>query len=396
MSERFTIEIELRGIDDASDELKTVSEKLKAVGASVDEASKASGKAQERIQLLNEALRDNKITAIQSGEAVEETLKKSRASAATFKALSEQTKVFSDRSEFMVKQLNNIASVGGKLNSMFNSVNTLMTRVQTTQMNYNMALERQRDLIAELSAKYGVTATSVEELRNELLMKIEVLETAEEQSDSMRAQLKMLQADLKALEQSEKAVTKASEELAAAQAQIPAQMAAIGLQAISLVPSIMGAINSFNTLLHMLPGVRAAFTGLYAALGPIGLALMALGVILPLIAMHWHEIEAALKPVADAIWSVVGPALDWLWNSILKPLADFLITSFKSNIETAKAIFMAVGAAVNELAKGLQWFWDKVLVPIGNFIADVFIGYVKRGLRASFGRRRRSLLFSTR
>jgi len=230
MSERFTIEIELRGIDDASDELKSVSEKLKAVGASVDEASKASGKAQERIQLLNEALRDNKITAIQSGEAVEETLKKSRASAATFKALSEQTKVFSDRSEFMVKQLNNIASVGGKLNSMFNSVNTLMTRVQTTQMNYNMALERQRDLIAELSAKYGVTATSVEELRNELLMKIEVLETAEEQSDSMRAQLKMLQADLRLLEQSD-AVTKASEELAAAQAQIPAQMAAIGLQA---------------------------------------------------------------------------------------------------------------------------------------------------------------------
>jgi len=377
MSERFTIEIELRGIDDASDELKAVSEKLKAVGTSVDEASKASGKAQERIQLLNEALKENKIAAIQSGEAVEETLRKSRASAATFKALTEQTKVFSDRAEFMAKQLNNIASVGGKLNSMFNSINMMMTRVSTAQYTLIAAQQRQQEILDQLNAKYGINAKSIEEAKQELLMMIEVIETSEEPTQAMRERLKQLYGDLKALEESEKAVAKASNELAAAQAQIPAQMAAIGLQAISLVPSLMGAINSFNTLLHMLPGVRAAFMGLYGALGPIGLALLALGAILPLIAMHWHEIEAALKPVADAIWSVVGPALDWLWNSILKPLADFLITSFKSNIETAKAIFIAVGAAVNEVAKGLQWFWDNVLVPLGTFIADVFISYIR-------------------
>ena len=383
MTERFTIEIELRGIDDASDELKTVSEKLKSLGVSVDDVGKAGGKAQERIQLLNEALKDNKINAIQSGEAVDEILKKARASNQTFKALAESTKVFSDRAEFIAKQLNTIAGFGAKLNGIYNSINNMMIRLETTQVAYNQALENQRELVRELRAELGLSGVTLEELRQQILEELEMLADAEDPTPSMIKQRKELTKALEMLEKSEREVAKASQAVSEAKSQMAQQMFALSLQAVGLIPAFMQVVNTMSTLAAMLPrvgnalgAVKAGFTALYSALGPIGLALLALTVVLPLIAAHWEQIEAALKPVADAIWSVVGPALEWLWKNILKPFVEFLIKSLISNIETARKFFIAAGDAVLWLAKGFEWFWNTILVPFAAFIANIFINYI--------------------
>jgi len=437
MTERFTIEIELRGIDEASDELQTVAEKLKSLGISVADVAKASGAAQEsiqsmtesakesvegiadassaaqervqsmsatmienierlaraggsaqehiksmsdaakegvqevgeasdkardRLELLNEALKENKISALESAEAVDELLKKSRASNQTFKALSESAKVFSDRLEFVGKQLNTIANFGAKVNNIYNSINSMMTRLNTAQIAYNEALEEQRELVRELAAELGLSGFTLEELRQEILGKLEVLADAEDPTPSMIRYRKELTKALEMLEKSERDVAKAAQAVADAKAHMAQQMFAVSLMAIGLVPAFMQVANSISTL--------------YALLGPFGLALVALTVVLPLIAAHWEQIEAALKPVADAIWSVVGPALEWLWKNILKPFVEFLIKSLISNIETARKFFIAVGDAVLWLAKGFEWFWKTILVPLGNFIARSFINYI--------------------
>jgi hypothetical protein len=356
MSESFSISIELQGIDDASDEIKAVQEALKGMGDAVAEAGEASEMTVERAKEVLKAVRDEQ---------------------KVLKATAEEAQVFSNRAMFMANQLNTVAGFGAKLNNIYNSVNTAMTRLNTAQISYNEAIERQEALLMRVNAQFRLQASSVDEA-------VAMLDELRGYYVEAGADTKALDEAIKQLTQSQKEVSKATKEVTNAQQMWQQQMVALGIQAVGLVPQFMNMVNSLSTLHTLLPGVggalntvKTAFTGLYAAMGPVGLILIALSIIIPLLIMYWDQIAGALKAAGDAIWSVLGPALDWIWKNILEPLANFIISIFKPYLDAFILLWQGLQVAAEKVGGALQWLWDNILKPLANYIIGTFVDNVK-------------------
>jgi phage-related protein len=354
VAERFPIEIEFRGIDDVSDEIKTVQEGLKGVAQ----------------------------TSEMTIERAKEILKEAREQKKILQAVAEQADVFGKKAEFLASELNKVAGFGAKLNSIYNSINTAMTRLNTAQTNYNLAKQREAELLAKINEEYGKHFTTLDEAI-EYLKQIQVEIEAEGGKAQYQKEL------IKELTAVKKDLASATKEVAAAQQQWQQQIVALSLQAVGLIPSFVQMVNSISHIVALAPQVGSAlnavkmgFTALYAAIGPVGLALIGIGTAVALLITYWDQIEPILRSVADTIMSFLGPALQWIWDNILKPLADFLVGVFVSNLQTWKIAWNALSAAADAVGKSLKWVWDNILVPLAEFIIKIFVTYIRSWVAA--------------
>ncbi len=349
MAERFPIEIEFKGVDDVSDEIKQVQEGLKGVAQ----------------------------TSEMTAERAKEVLKEAREQKRILKAVAEQADVFGKKAEFMASELNKVASFGAKVNSIYNSINTAMTRMNTAQTNLNLAKQREAELLARVNAEYEKNFATIDEA-------IEYLQQLAAEIEGMGGKAKEEKELIKELTAVKKDLAKATNEVATAQQHWQQQMVALSLQAVGLIPSFVNMVNSISHIVALAPGlgsalntVKMGFMGLYGALGPVGIALIGIGVAVSLLIAYWDQIAPILERVADTIMSVLGPALDWIWNNILAPLGQFIVGIFVSNLKTFEMAWNAITAVAIAVGKALQQIWDDVLVPLGEFIVGVFVAYIR-------------------
>ncbi|MEM4591764.1 MAG: hypothetical protein QW555_08050 [Nitrososphaerota archaeon] len=349
MSEEFTLKVTLQGVDDASDEIKSVTEGLRRLGAE------------------NEAL----------VQRAKEILKEDREQKRVLKAIAEEAEIFNDKIMFTAEQLNRVAGFASRVNNIFTQYNTLMTRINTAQLNYNNALRDQAMLLEEVNMKFNIGAENVTEA-------LQILQELRAEYAYSGESTKELDKYIRQLTESEKQLTKAQNEVINSQQQMQAQMITLGLQAVGLVPQFMQMVNSLSTFTSLvgplqagLGAVKAAFTGLYAAMGPVGLILMALSVIIPIIVAHWEQIRGALEAVGQAIWSVVGPALQWLWDNILKPLVGFLISYFVNAWRGVQIILEAGGVAAKAVGDALSWLWNNIIKPFIDWLINYSVNQLK-------------------
>jgi phage-related protein len=352
--ERFPIEIEFKGIDDVSDEIKAVQEGLKGVAQ----------------------------TSEMTAERAKEVLKEAREQKKILKAIAEEADVFGKKAEFIAGELNKIAGFGAKLNSIYNSINTAMTRMNTAQTNLNLAKQREAELLAKVNAEYEKNFATIDEA-------IEYLKQLQAEIEAMGGKAQMEKELIKELTAVKKDLTKATQEVTTAQQQWQQQMVALSLQAVGLIPSFVQMVNSISHIVALAPkvgtalnAVKMGFTGLYAAMGPVGLALIGIGTAVALLIAYWDQIAPILQTVAGTIMSWLGPALEWIWHNILVPLGQFLASIFVSNLQTFKIAWDAVTAAVRVVGDALQWIWENVLVPLGEFIIGVFVAYIRSWVQA--------------
>jgi phage-related protein len=349
VAERFPIEIEFKGIDDVTDEIKSVQEGLKGVAQ----------------------------TSEMTAERAKQVLKEAREQKQILKAVAEQADVFGKKAEFVAGELNKVASFGAKLNSIYNSVNNAMTRMNTAQTNLNLAKQREAELLARVNAEYEKNFATIDEA-------IEYLKELAAEIEGMGGKAKMEKELIKELTAVKKDLTKATQEVSAAQQQWQQQMVALSLQAVGLIPAFVQMVNSIAHIAALAPGlgsalnaVKMGFVGLYGALGPVGIALIGVGTAVALLIAYWDQIEPVLRSVADTIMSFLGPALEWIWNNILVPLGQFIAGIFVSNLRTFEMAWNAIAGAADAVGKALQWVWDNILVPLGEFIIGVFIAYIQ-------------------
>jgi phage-related protein len=347
--ERFPIEIEFKGIDDVSDEIKSVQEGLKGVAQA------------------------SEMTA----ERAKQVLKEAREQKQILKAVAEQADVFGKKAEFLAGELNKVASFGAKLNSIYNSVNNAMTRMNTAQTNLNLAKQREAELLARVNAEYEKNFATIDEA-------IAYLQELAAEFEAMGHKAKMEKELIKELTAAKKNLTKATQEVTSAQQQWQQQMVALSLQAVGLIPAFVQMVNSIAHITALAPGlgsalnaVKMGFVGLYGALGPVGIALIGIGTAVALLIAYWDQIEPILRNVADTIMSFLGPALEWIWNNILAPLGQFIAGIFVSNLRTFEIAWNAIAGAADAVGKALQWVWDNILVPLGEFIITVFVAYIR-------------------
>lgn len=113
------------------------------------------------------------------------------------------------------------------------------------------------------------------------------------------------------------------------------------VEMVALSPAISVASVSTRTF-------SGALQGVYAALGPIGLAIIALSIAIPLLIQYWPEITAAFNGFISWLGATFVPAFKAIWNSLRPGFVAF----WNGLITFTNAAVNAILAGVEGLANG--------------------------------------------
>lgn len=125
---------------------------------------------------------------------------------------------------------------------------------------------------------------------------------------------------------------------------------------------------------------RAALIAFWTALGPIGIALLVIGIIVGLVATYWDEITAAFRgfynwikpkimPILKVLFiqfKVIGIVIKWLWKKVLEPFIKWWVKSFGQGVQFILNLF-------RKIIDGVKWVVD-AFQGLGSFFAGLFGG----------------------
>ncbi len=81
----------------------------------------------------------------------------------------------------------------------------------------------------------------------------------------------------------------------------------------------------------------------------------------------------ALEPYKD----LALDGLDWLWNDILVPVAEWTIEDFiPAFLDTLASVLDFLGSILEAVQPTLDWLWEDILKPMAEFVGDTFIGFL--------------------
>ncbi|MCS7118141.1 MAG: hypothetical protein NZ957_05095 [Thaumarchaeota archaeon] len=345
MSESYRIGIEFVGRDDATDEIASVSEGLRRLGEANEE-------------LVSRA---------------KEVVRQSKEQKTVLRAVQEESQVFGERAQFVARQLNEVSGLGSSLSRIITSLDASMTRLHTAQLVLASAQERQTALLRELNAQFGLQASSVEEAGQALRRMLETGEASGPVAERVKTALK-------GVEEVQKQLQKASSDVESSLRNFQAQLVAVGLSSIELVPKFMSVVNGLSAVVSMSPAlssalslVRGAFTALYASMGPVGLVLMGIGTAAALLVANWEKVAPVFEGVASTVGSALGPALEWLLNNVLSPIATFLTSMLATALEWVTGQLHTFSMIAEALSMGLTWLWKNVLEPLAGFLVGQLV-----------------------
>jgi hypothetical protein len=130
-----------------------------------------------------------------------------------------------------------------------------------------------------------------------------------------------------------------------------AGLTATKVQMVSLSPAISVATVSTH-------GFRAALTGVWAALGPIGWAILGLSIAIPLLIQYWPEIVAAFQGFISFMQTTFGPTFSALWDSITAGAVSFW-----------NGLITFTNGAVNSLLAGIEGLANGFIATVNGMIA---------------------------
>lgn len=101
----------------------------------------------------------------------------------------------------------------------------------------------------------------------------------------------------------------------------------------------------------------------------------------------WDKIKGAASAVwgfLQPIFSAIGDAFKWLWESVISPVIDFIVGAFKLWWEGVQLYFRLVVALFQVLGEAFSRLWSYVIQPILGFIGQGF-QFLWAGLQVVFG-----------
>jgi len=157
------------------------------------------------------------------------------------------------------------------------------------------------------------------------------------------------------------------------------------MSSLQIIPGVIGAFTSLNTLFSTYPAVASAVSAATDAVGSAMDFLAANPIILVIagvaaLAVGLYEAYEHCAPFRDAINEVgsvlegafktalteVEGALLFLWDNVFKPFGEFLSSVFTGCISSLEAAWSGLGAV-------LSYLWNDVLVPVANFFKGAFV-----------------------
>ena len=100
----------------------------------------------------------------------------------------------------------------------------------------------------------------------------------------------------------------------------------------------------------------------------VAIALVALGVALVVA----YKKSETFRNIVQAAFKAISVAALWLWNVVLKPVVNFVVTAFKWWWTAAKIYMTAVGAIFYTLGAAAVWLWKSAISPVIGWIVGGF------------------------
>lgn len=159
----------------------------------------------------------------------------------------------------------------------------------------------------------------------------------------------------------------------------------IMMSSLQIIPGVIGAFTSLNTLFSAYPAIASAVSAATDAVGSAMDFLAANPIILVIagvaaLAVGLFEAYEHCTPFREAINEVgtvleggfrvalaeIEGALTFLWNDLFKPFGEFLSSIFTACISSSEVAWSGLGAV-------LSYLWNDVLVPVANFFKGAFV-----------------------
>lgn len=124
-------------------------------------------------------------------------------------------------------------------------------------------------------------------------------------------------------------------------------------------------------------GVRTfagALRTIWAALGPIGLAIIALSIAIPLLIEYWPEITAAFQGFVDFMSATFGPALASLWENIKAGALGF----WNGMITIANLAGLAMVKGIETIANSFVSFVNTIIDGYNTVAGTLGLGRIGR------------------
>jgi len=264
------------------------------------------------------------------------------------------------------------------LNKIFGSQSA---RAALALLNLGDETESAADVLEELEMQMGRTGTSTDTIND-------LMATAKGRMAALEAQIKNANESLGQM----------ALQVELGWKQFALALGPIGAVADALGPSLLqGAITGVMMVLPqlimqmggltgVLGGVKAAFASLSAVMmaNPIMLVVAAIGALVAALVVAYQTCEPfrnAVNAVGKALYDFFKPAIDavigalkWLWDNVLKPLAEFLAAYFMAQWEALTAALGWLNEhVIQPLTGAFEWLWNNVLTPLADFLKDYFM-----------------------
>lgn len=145
----------------------------------------------------------------------------------------------------------------------------------------------------------------------------------------------------------------------------------------TLAVMVLGAVVAFKAYQAVTAAVKIATQAWAAVQGllnivmdanPIMLIVIAIGALVAgiiWVATQTHFFQDVWKIMTDAI----GAAWNWLWNSVISPVVNFIVAYFQMLGAIATWLWAnAIQPAINGIGAAFNWIWNNVIAPIGQWI----------------------------
>lgn len=95
-----------------------------------------------------------------------------------------------------------------------------------------------------------------------------------------------------------------------------------------------------------------------------------------------ERLKKALEPVKRELFA----GLEWAWNNLFMPLAEWTVTQLLPTfLDTLTVLMQQLARVIEELRPDFQWLWQECLQPLAQWKGDQLIGYLE-GIQQQLGR----------
>jgi phage-related protein len=156
--------------------------------------------------------------------------------------------------------------------------------------------------------------------------------------------------------------------------------------ALTVIPSLITMITSISTLTQGWTAVTQGVSGALNFLAANPIILVVAGIAALIAGLIWaYQNCEPFRNAINAIASVLGGALStaisavygalkWLWDTVLVPLGQFVVSVFAAYWQGLVLVWTNyVLPAVNAVKGALEWFWNNILVPLGNYVGGALL-----------------------